>query len=236
MKYFFNYWRCNSNLAFCSGRQVSRQRRYPVEDSLELKAAVDAGYHPIVGCIKRTDIVDRNWENVETQISFGKRNGCSWFYVDDGLSGGNISKGQIDTVAVYVHNSPLCLLATSEYDSAIMINNPHWHDNVDIIMPYQYTSNYSVWYDFVSFVYNNYSGRHPIVPILGWNAIVGGFIFQKGSNSGDLPFIETAQSMATLNIIVYYAGDNDYNGNTGNMNDLTTYLTEYNYLQGHLLP
>ena len=214
---------------------------YLPTDSLDFHAARAVKYDPIIAALNRNDIATGNWSRVRMQVDFGKRNGANWFYVDDGLSGNtgtdstDISKTEIDSVALLVHAYPRHPLATAEYSERSMRSQVHWHDSVDIIMPYKYDFNAAQLDTFFSFVRDRYPGKG-LVPFLGYHAdkdlngdgTIDAYFFQTGTpGSGH---IEVANKYATMSLIFYYVwfGDMRY------ADDLTCYLQQYYQLgPGH---
>ncbi len=140
-------------------------------DSFDFAAASKAGY-TILAQLQRDSIRLSRWSYVKYQIAWGKNHGAWWFYVDDALSEPvkTISKSQIDSVAMFVHASPSQPLVTAEYSQSRMQANPTWHQNVDIIMPYQYSDSLASQYQsFLQFVSTNYPTKG-LFPLLGYHA------------------------------------------------------------------
>ena len=175
-------------------------------------SAKSAGYYPIVAGLNRQFIINRDWGSVDREIAYAKQHGADWLYLDDALSHGDgITKGQIDTVAMKVHSGAWRFFAVAEYYQPSMEANPTWHENIDIMMPYNYTFSPAQLDAFFSWV----KARHPnkaLVPFLGYNVSVGGSVYtQIGEH------INVAQKYSSL--IFYWA-----EGGPESFDHLTAYL------------
>lgn len=201
--------------------------RWHPDDDSDFTAAQNAGYYPILANIGRDDIVNANWSNVDAQITFGNARGATYFYVDDALSMGSIEKWKIDIVAAKVHAINK-MLATAEYDQNLMAANPNWHDNVDIIMPYNYWAANPAELDaFFWWVRSHYPSKQ-LIPFLGynvWSSYYQQYFTQTGALGGGTGgYIEVAKKYSSL--IFYYN-----EGGLTAFNQLTTYLRQYYGLQ-----
>jgi hypothetical protein len=204
-----------------------------VADSLDFKAARDAGYNPIVAYLQREAIVLSQWSKIREQVKFGKEKGAHWFYVDDAMSNEQIDKGQINMVSSIVHTYPAGQpskpLATAEWSMQKMQSDMTWHDAVDIIMPYRYQLNKSDLRNFIKFVYDNYyltKGKR-LVPFLGYHAIAEGGQYYNQTGIYGTGHIEYIRPYLTNNFIFYYISDpvDDYLDEM-----LTPYLHAYYHL------
>lgn len=159
----------------------------------EYTAQQNQGWYPTIAGLTRSPIVNRHWDSVDTEINFAKQlYRADFIYVDDGLSNGDLTKGQIDTVAMKVHAEPWRALATAEYSQSLMTSYPTWHDNVDILMPYRYDATLTGLSQFFAWVKTNYPTKN-IIPFLTYGDRVNDTVrIQTGA------FIDSARSYASV--------------------------------------
>ncbi len=218
--------------------------RWP-SDSVDFAVAEAEGYYPIVAVLDRDSVAQARWAFVSYQVTWGKQHQADWFCVDDALCGNwwdwpgmpdptinDISREEISYVAQLVHQNN-SLLATPECVQQYLEQNPTWHDDVDIMMPYNYTmTNPQDLDSFFAYVRTHYPAKQ-FVPWLGYHADVGNppvFYFQRGVRGGWPGHIEVALNYITSNLIVYYC----YAQDISYIEDLTCYLQSQYYMgPGH---
>ncbi|MBI5645610.1 MAG: T9SS type A sorting domain-containing protein [Ignavibacteriae bacterium] len=160
----------------------------------EYTAMQNDHWYPSIGSLTRDHIVNNRWDLVDAEIAYAKQyQHADWIYVDDGLSGMGITKDQMDILAAKVHADPWRALATAEYSRPWMEAEPDWHDNVDIIMPYDYAATEAELGEFLDWVKTHYSMKN-IVPFLCYETTLssGAVVSQTGA------FIDTARKYTSL--------------------------------------